>query len=78
MDGPQFASRHNHSLNKSEAKSASRQANAMLRSGVPEGIAIPTANKRINRLRKRGLVSDRARSRMNWGRDDDGIDAPTA
>lgn len=46
-----FKSKHNHSLTGSEAGEASRQANAMLKAGVPEGIAIATANKHINAMR---------------------------
>lgn len=77
--GKSFAAKHNHSLNKSEAKSAARQATAMVQKGVDEGVAIATANKRINRLRKKGSISDRARTMMpkKWGKDDDGIVAPT-
>jgi uncharacterized protein YdaT len=41
-----FASRHNHKLKGKSAAKASRMANAMLRSGVPEGEAIATANAR--------------------------------
>ena len=43
--GKQFASRHNHKLKGAAASKAAAQANAMLRSGVPEGEAIATANK---------------------------------
>jgi uncharacterized protein YdaT len=42
----QFASKHNHKLKGKTASKAASMANAMLRSGVPEGIAIATANKR--------------------------------
>lgn len=74
-----FKRDHNHSLSKGEAASAAKQATAMVNAGVDEGIAIATANKRINRLRKKGMISDRARGRMRkWGKDDDGIVAPTA
>jgi uncharacterized protein YdaT len=44
--GKEFASRHNHKLKGAAADKAARQANAMLRAGVPEGEAIATANKR--------------------------------
>jgi len=75
----QFAARHDKSLSKSEAKKASRQANAIAESGADEGVAIATAIKRVNRLRKRGLISDRAHKRMpeRWGRADD-VNAATA
>lgn len=51
--------KHNKSLNPGEAKSAARQATAVLKSGVPEGEAIAIANKQVNRLRKAGKISDR-------------------
>lgn len=41
----QFASRHNHSLHGERAAHASRIANAVLRSGVPEGESIAVANR---------------------------------
>lgn len=44
-----FKAKHNHSLSGSQAKKAASMANAMLRSGVPEGEAIATANKRAGR-----------------------------
>jgi uncharacterized protein YdaT len=47
--GPQFASRHNQALSGKAANSAARQANVMLRAGVPEGEAIATANKHAER-----------------------------
>ncbi len=47
--GEQFASRHNHKLKGASADKAARQANAMLRAGVPEGEAIATANKHANK-----------------------------
>lgn len=78
-DGPEFASRHNRSLDKGEAKSAARQASAMVKAGVPDGIAIATANKRINKLRKRGMISDRAHAKSLAGKyggeDSEPIDA---
>jgi uncharacterized protein YdaT len=41
-----FASRHNHKFKGKTAAKAASMANAMLHSGVPEGVAIATANKR--------------------------------
>ena len=43
--GPQFASRHNHSLGPGQAAHAARIANAVLKRGVPEGESIAIANK---------------------------------
>lgn len=41
-----FKERHNHGLDKGAAEKAASMANAMMKSGVPEGEAIATANKR--------------------------------
>lgn len=78
--GKSFAAKHNHSLGPAEAKGAGRQATAMVNAGVPDGIAIATANKRVNKLRKRGVISDRARSKMkSSGLDGErDVDAATA
>jgi uncharacterized protein YdaT len=43
--GKSYRARHNKSLSPAQASKAAAQANAMLREGVPEGIAIATANK---------------------------------
>ncbi len=45
-----FASRHNKKLHGEAATKAAAQATAMVGSGVPEGIAIATANKTGNRI----------------------------
>jgi uncharacterized protein YdaT len=46
--GSSFASRHNHAMkaNPKVARKAAKMANAMMREGVDEGVAIATANKR--------------------------------
>lgn len=44
--GKSFAERHNHKLKGATADKAAAQATAMVKSGVPEGVAIATANKR--------------------------------
>jgi len=49
--GKQFAQRHNQKLSGAPAKKAAAQATAMVRAGVPEGVAIATANKTGDRLR---------------------------
>lgn len=41
-----FKAKHNHKLSGPAASKAASMANAMLKAGVPEGIAIATANKR--------------------------------
>ncbi len=46
--GQEFASRHNKKLKGAAASKAAGQASAMVRAGVPEGIAIATANKHAN------------------------------
>jgi uncharacterized protein YdaT len=49
-----FAARHNKKLaGTPAAAAAAKQASAMVREGVPEGIAIATANKRANRMRSK-------------------------
>lgn len=48
--GKQFASRHNKKLSGPAASKAAAQATAMVRSGVPEGVAIATANKTGDRF----------------------------
>ena len=45
-----FKSRHNKKLSGAQASKAASMANAMLRSGTPEGVAIATANKRVARM----------------------------
>lgn len=45
-----FASRHNKKLKGEAASKAASQANALIRSGVPEGEAIAIANKHGNKL----------------------------
>ena len=49
-DAKSFASKHNKKLPAGAAKSAAKQANAMLRAGVPEGEAIAVANKRADKM----------------------------
>ena len=46
-----FKQRHSHSLTGAQARRASRQANAILRSGASEKVAIATANKAVNKSR---------------------------
>lgn len=41
-----FAKKHNHKMHGAVASKAAAMATAMVRSGVPEGTAIATANKR--------------------------------
>jgi hypothetical protein len=77
-DAASFKSKHNHSLSKGEAGTAAKQATAMVNAGVPEGISIATANKHINKLRKRGVVSAKASKRhlgKYGGTDQEPIDA---
>lgn len=55
-----FASKHNKKLSGAAASKAASIASAIVRGGGDEGVAIATANKRVQGLKKRGLVSDRA------------------
>jgi hypothetical protein len=52
---------HNKSLKPGSgmAAKAANQANAILRSGAPEGVALATAFKHVNKLRKAGRVSEK-------------------
>lgn len=55
--GKTFAARHNKKLHGKSADKAAKQANAMLRAGVPEGVAIATANKhamKSKHMKKKG------------------------
>ncbi len=47
FNGRTFASRHNHAMRAAPAvaSKAARMANAMIKSGTDEGVAIATANK---------------------------------
>lgn len=56
--GKSFASKHNKKMHGAVANKAASMANAMLKSGVPEGVAIATANKRA-----RGAVSKSMRKK---------------
>lgn len=55
--GQSFKSRHWKKAGKGQAAHASRMANAMLRSGASEGIAIATAIKRSKGKRRRKRVN---------------------
>lgn len=62
-DAKSFAAKHNHKLHGEAASKAAKQATAMVNSGVPEGIAIATANKTGNRMqKKRSVLHDHPRS----------------
>ena len=56
-DAASFASKHNRKLKGAAASKAAEQATAMVKAGVPEGIAIATANKTGDRMmrKKRGM-----------------------
>jgi uncharacterized protein YdaT len=66
--GKEFAARHNKKLKGAAASKAASQANAMLRAGVPEGIAIATANKHADKIQSR---SDRWYGKASHGPKDD-------
>lgn len=50
--GASFAEKHNHKLKGAAADKAAAQATAMVKAGVPEGIAIATANKTGDRKQR--------------------------
>lgn len=56
----EFKGRHNKAASPAQAKKGSEMANAMLREGVDEGIAIATANKHIQKMKRRGRISEKA------------------
>jgi len=58
--GKAFASKHNHKLKGNVANKAAAQATAMVKAGVPEGIAIATANKRAKQS-----TTDKIKKRYN-------------
>lgn len=63
--GRDFATKHNKKLKGAAAQKAADMATAMVREGVPEGIAIATANKHGDKLmgkRKRSPLYDHQRS----------------
>ena len=49
----QFRKKHNRKLHGAAAEKAAAQASAMIRAGVPEGIAIATGNKTGDRMMKK-------------------------
>jgi hypothetical protein len=51
--GKAFASKHNKKLKGEAATTAKNQAEAMIKKGVPEGIALATANKTGDRIQSR-------------------------
>lgn len=64
-DAKSFASKHNKKLKGAAASKAAEQATAMVKAGVPEGIAIATANKHGDKLmrKKRAPIYDNPKSR---------------
>ncbi len=64
--GKTFAAKHNHSLSGKAASKAAKIATHVLESTGDEGEAIATANKLAhgNKLRARGVVSNRVHSKM--------------
>jgi uncharacterized protein YdaT len=62
--GKSFASRYNKSLSGAAAMKAAEQANAILRSGAPEGVAIATANKQA--AKRRGAPGFRGRKTRSY------------
>jgi uncharacterized protein YdaT len=62
--GKEFAARHNKRLKGAAATKAAEQANAILRSGASEGIAIATANKYANKK-----AAERRPGALKWRRE---------
>ena len=59
-----FAAKHNTKLHGEAASKAAAQATAMVRDGVPEGIAIATANKTGNHIARKSKLYERSRDKM--------------
>lgn len=57
--GREFAARHNKKLKGARATKAASIANAILRTGASDRIAIATANKYANKHPKPGAISER-------------------
>jgi hypothetical protein len=70
----QFKARHNKSASPAQAASAASQAAAMVKAGVPDGIAIATANKRIGKMKRSGAMSN-SKAPSYGGKDQEPIDA---
>ena len=61
--GESFASKHNKKLSGRAADKAAEMANAMIKEGADEGVAIATANKHGNKLQRGHDMYDHPRSR---------------
>lgn len=59
----EFRRKHNQKLSLPQAKRAAAQAEAMMRNGVEEGIAIATANKHAKSGSLQSLVARSAKSK---------------
>jgi len=64
-DAKGFAEKHNSKLTGKAASKAAEMATAMVKSGVPEGEAIATANKHGNSLQRRQTIHDHPTSRKS-------------
>jgi uncharacterized protein YdaT len=58
-----FTQKHNKKLTGEAASKAAEMATAMVKAGVPEGIAIATANKHGDKMQARRALYDHPRSR---------------
>ena len=65
-DPKEFASRHNKKLKGAAAAKGASIANAILRSGGDEGVAIATANKYANKM-QRHRDKDYEHTEGSWG-----------
>jgi hypothetical protein len=75
--GKEFGSRHNKAATPGQAAAGAEQANAILKKTGDEGMAIAVANKRIAKLRKRGMISPKQHAKIasKYGSSDDTSDA---
>jgi len=75
-DAKTFAG-HNNKASPAQAASGARQANAVLKATGDEGMALAVANKRIAKLRKRGMISPKQHAKIasRYGSSDDTSDS---
>ena len=71
--------KHNHPLEGAGAAKAASVANAILRKSGDEGKAIRIANATVNKMRRRGRISNKAHAKHSAGLDaKQDVDAATA
>ena len=62
-DAESFSQKHNKKLTGEAASKGAEMATAMVKEGVPEGVAIATANKHANKMQRRKTLYDHPKSK---------------